>query len=277
MKESSEEKRAIRNEVRSVLVDKLIEEYRLSSDEVGEVVELYYDAQELRIMHANKLRSEGEELPLKLWLGTWLERGEKLMRDKLKEWIESEAAPAEAKWAYAQAGIGPVIAAGLSAYIDVNKAKHVSSLWKFAGFAPGADRKVKGTKLAYCAPLKTLCWKLGESFVKVSGKPDAFYGKLWAQFKAREIERNESGRYKDAAAEVLRSKKMKEPEVIERLKSGKLTDGHLHQRSKRLAVKIFLSHYWVKAREARGLPVTDPYAIRILSHEGKIEPPEVAA
>jgi hypothetical protein len=42
-KESSEEKRAIRNEVRASLVDKLIEEYKLSHDEVVEVVELYYE------------------------------------------------------------------------------------------------------------------------------------------------------------------------------------------------------------------------------------------
>jgi hypothetical protein len=118
--------------------------------------------------------------------------------------------------------------------------------------------------------LKTLCWKLGESFVKVSGKPDATYGKLWAEFKREEIVRNDSGKYAKAAAAELAIKKFKVIEARKILESGRLTDAHLHARSKRRAVKLFLAHYWSVGRKAAGLAVREPYAKTILGHDGII-------
>ena len=247
-----------------------LKDYELRDNEIAEAVELYYDAQELRIMHANKKRTEPPSR-LTNWFNRWLMSGEKTVLSKLTKWVERPEAPAEAQWAYSQIGIGPVIAAGLAAHIDVAKANHVSSVWKFAGYAPGADRKVKGQKLPYNARLKTLCWKLGESFVKVSGKEGATYGKLYAQCKRDEVSRNENGLYGRQAAEELATKKIKDKETKAKLSTGKLTDGRLHARAKRRAVKIFLQHYWVIGREARGLPVTEPYAMAILGHSDKIE------
>jgi hypothetical protein len=256
-------------ETRSVLVDKIIKQYNLGTKDVADAVELYYDAQKLRIMHANKERSEGPG-ELVSWFSFWLELGEKVIAGKLKHWVESAECPAEAAWAYEQIGIGPVIAAGLAAHIDVTKAESISAVWKFAGQAPGADRKVKGEKLPYNARLKTLVWKMGESFVKVSGKEGATYGKLYAEFKAEEVKRNEAGLYKAAAAQELASKKISDKHTKAVLESGKLIDGHLHSRAKRRAVKIFLAHYWTKGREARGLSVRKPYSIQILGHDGEI-------
>jgi len=235
------------------------------------MVELYYDVQHLRIQHANRDRTEPPS-ELVEWLDFWNGVGEKVITGALKRWVESDDSPLEAKWAYDQAGIGPVIASGLSAHIDVTKAPSISSLWKFAGQAPGADRKTKGTKSPYNARLKTLCWKLGESFVKVSGKEGAVYGKLYAEFKAEEVKRNAAGQYAEVAKRELIAKKFKAEDSVtmKRLKEGKLSDAHLHARAKRRAVKIFLSHYWVKSREARGLEVRKPYAIQILGHDGEI-------
>src|SRR5206468_1575636 len=166
------------------------------------VVELFYDTQNLRIAHANKERTEPAS-ELVEWLQFWMGVGERVIQTKLANWVESEEALPEARWAYEQIGIGPVIASGLAAHIDVAKANSISAVWKFAGLAPGFDRKVKGQKLAYNARLKVLCWKAGESFVKVSGKDGATYGKLYAQFKREEIARNESGKYAAAAAAEL--------------------------------------------------------------------------
>jgi hypothetical protein len=173
-------------ETRNELVNKIIKTYELDTKDIADAVELYYDAQKLRIMHANKERSEGPD-ELVTWFAYWLAMGESVIAGKLKNWVESVKSPAEAKWAYAQVGIGPVIASGLSAHIDVTKADSISAVWKFAGQAPGFDRKTKGQKLPYNARLKTLIWKMGESFVKVSGKDGATYGKLYAEFKAEEI------------------------------------------------------------------------------------------
>jgi hypothetical protein len=274
-------------EIRNALIDKIVKSHELSSAEIADTVALYYDAQGLRIGWANKRRTEhpeepapeevitseqAEALPMRAWFHYWLSRGELVIYAKLEDWLESAEAPAEAKWAYSQKGIGPIIAAGLAAHIDVTRAEHVSSLWKFAGLAPGFDRKQKGVKIPYNAHLKLVCFKLGESFVKVSGKDGATYGKLYAKFKAEEISRNESGFYREAAKRELATKTFKNDNATKkRLMEGKLADAHLHARAKRRTVKLFLSHFWVKAREARGLPVSDPYAIAILRHDGRIE------
>jgi hypothetical protein len=257
---------------RNELIRKITETVVLKEHEIAEIVSLYYDCQDLRIAHANKKRTEPPS-PLVQWLDFWLTAGEKVIHGKLANWVQSDEAPPEAQWAYAQIGIGPIIAAGLAAHIDVAKANYISSLWKFAGLAPGFDRRVKGVKLPYNAQLKVLCWKAGESFVKVSGKEGATYGKLYAQFKAQEIQRNESGAYKGAAKGELEKKKFKVEDSVtkKRLLAGMLSDAHLHARAKRRAVKMFLAHYWAKGREGKGLPVHNPYPIDIMGHSGKIE------
>lgn len=261
-------------ESRSELITKIIKTVNLKANEIAEMVEIYYDCQNLRIAHANRERTEPPS-ELVEWLEFWMSAGEKVIQAKLAHWVESDDSPPEAKWAYEQIGIGPVIASGLSAHIDVTRCENVSGLWKFAGQAPGFDRKTKGQKLCYNARLKTLCWKLGESMVKVSGKEGATYGKLYLQFKAQEVERNEAGHYAEAAKRELEKKTFRTDNVTKkRLLEGKLSDGHLHARAKRRVVKLFLSHFWLKAREGKGLAVTLPYAIRILGHDGMIEPGE---
>jgi hypothetical protein len=258
-------------ETRSELINKIVRTLALKTHEIGEMVELYYDSQSLRIAHANKERTEPPS-ELAGWLEFWSHAGETVITGALRRWIESEESPPEAKWAYDQVGIGPIIASGLAAHIIPEKANTVSAVWMFAGLAPGFDRKQKGVKLPYNARLKVLCFKIGESFVKVSGRDDAFYGKLYAQFKAEEIRRNESGLYKEAANRELTSKKFKAEDSVtkKRLLAGMLSDAHLHARAKRRTTKMFLSHYWLKAREARGLPVNGPYAGDILGHSGII-------
>ena len=226
------------NEIRNELIKKIIESADLKANEIAEIVELYYDCQDLRISHSNKERTEPPS-PMVEWLDFWLKIGEKVIHSKLGKWVESDDSPPEAKWSYAQVGIGPVIASGLCAHIDVSKADTVSALWKYAGQAPGFDRKTKGQKLCYNARLKTLCWKLGESFCKVSGKPDATYGQFYKKFKAEEIERNEAGLYSEAAKRELNTKKFKVEDSVtkKRLLVGKLSDAHLHARAKRRTVK----------------------------------------
>jgi hypothetical protein len=261
----------LEHETRNVLVDKIVKAYELDTKDISDAVELYYDSQHLRILHANKERTEGPG-ELVTWFAYWLHIGEAVIASKLKHWVESDRSSAEAKWAYDQIGIGPVLAAGLAAHIDVTKADSISSLWKFAGQAPGFDRKIKGEKLSYNARLKTLCWKLGESFVKVSGKEGATYGRLYAGFKRDEVSRNDNGQYAEAAKRELEKKKFKTDNATKkRLKEGKLADAHLHARAKRRTVKVFLSHYWMKGREARGLAIREPYAIAVLGHEGKLQ------
>jgi hypothetical protein len=251
---------------------KIHADLEVKRDLIPEVSELYYDIQKMRVGFANRTRSEGPSY-LGRWLNEWLNIGEQTIFKKLKEWVESDDSPAEAKWCYQQDGCGPVLASGLAAHIDLAKAPTPSSLWKFAGLAPGFDRRVRGQKLAYNARLKTLAWKLGECLVKVSGKQGAVYGKLYADFKADETRKNESGQYRAVAERELASKDFKKDTVTKkRLLEGKLTDGHLHSRAKRKAVKILLQNYWLVGRKALGLPIPEPYVQAHLGHGHIVEP-----
>lgn len=259
---------------KSELLDKILLTAKIKEGEIAELVELYYDAQGFRLRNLNRDRSEEPSLLVK-WLGKWLGIGERGIYKTLRNWVESEDSPLDVKWSYSQDGIGPVLACGLSAHIDFAKAETISSLWKFAGQAPGFDRKIKGQKLTYNSRLKVLCWKVGESFVKVSGRQTSVYGQLYLRFKSEEVRKNEAGLYQDAAKKELASKKFKEEKdsvARKRLLAGKLSDAHLHARAKRKTVKIFLSHLWCKGREVRGMSVSEPYSIDILGHQGKIEP-----
>lgn len=259
-------------EIRNELIDKIIQQYELDSKDIADCVELFYDCQELRIRHANRERTEGPG-QLVSWLAKWLQLGEKVIGSKLLNWVNSDKSPEECKWAFDQVGIGPIIASGLAAHIDVTKAPCISSLWKFSGCAPGFDRKVKGKTLPYNARLKVLIWKLGQSFCKVSGKEDATYGQYYRVFKDREIQKNDEGLYKEAAARELTTKKFRPDTVtLKRLEQGKLSDAHLHARACRKTAKLFLSHYWLIARKSRGLPISDPYSIAILKHGHRIDP-----
>ena len=260
---------AIWKETELELLRKIVSTLALKDNEISEMVELFYDSQGLRIAHANRERTEPPSL-LAQWFQKWCLAGEKVISHALKKWILSDESPAETKWAYDQIGIGPVLAAGLAAHIDVTKARTISAVWKFAGQAPGFDRRVKGTTLPYNARLKVLCYKISDSFVKVSGNQKSFYGRLYSEFKKEEVQKNESGLLKGAAQRELTSKKITKPEVRLKNEQGRLTDGHVDNRARRRVVKIFLSHYWLRGREARGLPVPGPYSGDILGHSGMI-------
>jgi hypothetical protein len=75
-------------ETRNVLIEKIIKTYELDTKDIADVVELYYDCQELRIKHANRERTEGPG-ELVSWIAYWLELGEKAVTGKLKNWVNS--------------------------------------------------------------------------------------------------------------------------------------------------------------------------------------------
>jgi len=258
----------------SELLDRLLKVYEVKKEDVASVVELYYDAQKLRIAHANKQESEGPN-DLVNWVAEWLQLGEKVITKKLDQWV-NRASPEECKWAYSQVGIGPIIASGLAAHIDVEKANSISAVWKYAGLAPGYDRRIRGHSLDYNPKLKVLVWKLGESFVKVSANQKAYYGKRYVEFREIENKKNDEGKLVEAAKRELTTKKITDKKTLTILESGKLTDGHIYARSKRKTVKLFLSHYWTIGRQSKGLPIRQPYAIQVLGHDGYIAPPPLS-
>lgn len=181
-----------------------------------------------------------------------------------------------ALWPRSITGIGPVICAGLIAYLDVTRSSSAGGFWNYAGLNPDAKWE-KGQKRPWNAELKRLCWLLGESFVKVKSRESDFYGKIYDARKVYEEAKNERGDYAEQARNIRATRKFQDAKTIERLESGKLLQAHIHARCKRYAVKIFLSHlYEVMHRIHYGTPGPIPYAIAHLNHKDMIEVPNMS-
>ncbi len=283
----------------------------LSKDEARFLVDSYYQMQEKRKRADNQIRSmdkNGESEPHEVL--SWLAANNRSLENQIKSALGAYAMSKElGKWAMNQLGIGPVITAGLLAHIDVT-VPTVGHIWSFAGLVPGVKWE-KGQRRPWNAALKTLCWKIGESFKKVSGKEDAFYGGIYAERKVLETGRNLHGKYKEQAMERAKSIKAaptcywyqgryKASDILklvaaeippiawetELKKGNKLLDkdskegnpmlspGHITQRAQRYAMKLFLSHYHdVGYRIETGNEPPNPYPIQHLGHVHKIEVP----
>jgi len=144
----------------------------------------------------------------------------------------------------------------------------------------------------YNVTLKTLCaFKMGECFVKTCNHDNAFYGRVYADRKAMEWERNISGELSDQAKEKLARFNIAKTTDAYKWYSGSITDeqaryylttgtlppaietegekvqmlppAHIHARARRYAVKMFLSHLhyvWFKEEFKKEPPV--PYMLQ---------------
>jgi hypothetical protein len=212
------------------------------NSEIRFLIERYYQVQEHRIATGNQVKKleENDESEM---LIQFYERFHELERD-IEKYVSKEFKRHEMyEWLKDVKGIGPILGASLISYIDIEKAQHASSVWKFCGLAVNpetgeADRKTKGQKIAYSPFMRTQLWKIGESFVKQKGEYRTIY---------------------DTSREFYNRKFPNE--VIEG-KRHKYNRAHLHAMAKRRTVKIFLSRFWAEWREKRGLPVSEPFAHR---------------
>lgn len=241
----------------------------LSRDEARFLVDYYYISQRDRIRAGNQVRAlneSGEPHSVISWLNAQSDTIEGQIKRALGKYAEASAT---GQWLLNQYGIGPVISAGLLAHIDIHKAPTVGHIWRFAGLDPTLKWE-KGGKRPWNAGLKTLCWKIGESFVKVKGKEEGVYGHIYVERRKLEGEKNERMEFAEQAAAVLKARPSHAQKKT--YAEGKLPDGHLHARAKRYAVKLFLSHLHEVWRKNEGLEVPLPYPIAQLGHAHKIEP-----
>jgi Transposase IS116/IS110/IS902 family len=238
-------------------------------------VSTYYDMQDYRIAAGNqqrKLLEGAEPSEFMQWFSAQLAVLEHQIAVVLDKW---SAAQPMGEWARAIVGIGPVISSGLIAHIDITKAPTAGHIWRFAGLDPTVKWS-KGEKRPWNAGLKRLCWLLGESFVKVSGRENDVYGHLYQERKVYEQQRNDSGALADAAAERLKRAKQQKADagLIAVFEGGKLPAAALHARAKRWTVKMFLSHWHAEAyRQHYGTEPPAPFPIAHLGHAHQIQPP----
>jgi len=329
----------------------------LTTEEARFLVDLFYAIQDNRIAAAGQqraLNASGEPHKVFIWAFGSMQRLERTILSALDIYSDSQQL---GRWAKSIVGVGPVLASGLLAHIDITQAPTVGHVWRFAGLDPtmkwlGKDRaralanpvfdapkleeegdeyaltdaevaevetildaasgsitysqlqalsSLTGRKVGnivrqardkqgrvtresviallakrpWNARLKTTCWKLGESFVKVQNNPRDIYGHVYAERKAIEIERNEAGLFAEQAAAALAAKRYRrDTEAYKAYSKGKLPPAHIHARAKRYAVKLFLAHWQAVAYELEyGTPPPKPYVIEHGGHTHFIAPP----
>lgn len=253
----------------------------LSRREARFLVDTYYQMQENRIRAAHQTRACAENSEPHATL-EWLQGQAEGLEGQVKRILDaySKNDPLGA-WARSNKGIGPVVAAGLLAHIDFEVGgrpiQTASAIWRYAGLDPSCVWE-KGQKRPWNAQLKTLCaYKIGEAFVKVSGKDDAFYGQLYRERKELEQQRNERGDYADQAKAALDKKRhSKSTEAYKAYSKGKLPRAQIHRRAVRWTVKLFLSHYHHVGYVLRfGKEPPKPYVFSRLGHADVIDPPNI--
>ncbi|MEK9171900.1 MAG: transposase [Patescibacteria group bacterium] len=249
----------------------------LGDNEARYLVDAYYAMQKVRIHLGNQTSAAGrsnEPNRLTAYLQVQMAILEGTVKSVLDQYTQKSRV---GKWMRGITGIGPVLAAGLLSQIDITRAPTVGHIWSFAGLDP-SKKWLKGQKRPWNARLRVICWKIGESFVKVSALDSDVYGKHWIKFKARYAAKNEAGDYAGQAADILASKNFgKDTLAYAAYIKGKLPLGHVHARAKRAAVKLFLAHLhdvWYRDHYGKAPPF--PY---IFEHSGAehvhyIPPPE---
>lgn len=245
----------------------------LSNKEARYLVDLYYQMQDNRVRSYGQVRalSETEEPHTVI---NWAAEQSQMLESQIKKALDKYTDAEEAgKWAKSNLGIGPVLSAGLCANIgDATRFATCGDLWAYCGLVPGQRRK-RGEKSNWSSSLKRLAWLIGQSFVKVSGNEDSFYGKLYKDKKAYYVQKNDAGYYSDRAAQCLNDKKYgKDTEAYKHYSAGRLPPAHIQAMAERYAAKIFLSNFWEVSLRLQGIEPPKTYAIAILGHAHEIKP-----
>lgn len=248
----------------------------VEEDEVRFLVDEYSRMQKQRMRCANQKRSlskRGTTHSIIQWSQNQFKEIEETLRKALTYYIKLRGNEAD-KWALSIVGIGPVIAAGLRAHIDIHKAPTCGHIERYAGLDPKV-RWEKGKKRPWNSNLKSLCWLIGESFSKFCNHEDQVYGSVYKARKELEQSLNEKKAFADQAAEQLRRFKIgKDTDAYKAYIQGFLPPAHIHARAKRYAVKRFLSHYHQVLFESTfNRPAPLPWIVAFGGHAHVVDPP----
>jgi transposase len=247
----------------------------LSVEEARYLVDAYYIMQEDRKRAHNQVRhAVAEPVAEPHSIIMWLADNSAMLEDQIKSALDrySEAHPV-GKWMKEVYGIGPVISAGILAHVDITKAPTVGHIWRYAGLDP-TQRWEKKKKRPWNAQLKTLCWKIGQSFMKFSNRDECYYGKLYRLQKAKYEKANAAGEYKERAAQILKEKNFSPArEAYGHYTKGFLPPAQIDAMARRWVVKLFLSHlHGVWHKHHFGVDAPLPYPIAIGGHAHFLPP-----
>jgi hypothetical protein len=249
----------------------------LAYHEIQTLVRFYYTYQELRKGSDNVVRSKDKESNIVI---DWLSETNRLMElNAQASFLPFTQKYRVGRWLTSITGIEKVNSACLMAWIDIRKFETVSHLWSYAGLNPNQEWK-KGEQRPFNMKLKTLLtFKIGECFIRAMNSKGAYYGPQYAIRKKFEWERNLRG-YNDQYIKEHIDKLGKstdaykyyagfygvdgdEPKLLGKDKGQPmLPPGQIHNRARRWAVKLFVSHlYEVFHEDFYGRKPVDPWII----------------
>lgn len=254
----------------------------IPNDEARFLVQAYYNTQRSRIRVDNQVRAlQSTNQPASVT--QYLHNQYATLEDQIKRALDKyTGGHVIGAWLRQNFGVGPVLAAGFLAHIDITKAPVAGHIWSYAGLNPG-QVWLPGQRRPWNAELKRICWLQGQVFMKFSRNEKCYYGRLYREKKEYYMFNNERGEYAAQAAKELNSKnyrglnallgedqdndfiddsqdmavptagkrvlaKPDEAEVedykkvIEYLKEGKLSPAQIDARARRWTVKLFLAH-----------------------------------
>jgi len=156
-------------------------------------------------------------------------------------------------------GLGKMTIAYLTVYVDLEKARHASSLWSYAGLHCAAgDRYTKGEAGGGNKTLRTALWRTADSMMKTRGA----YREVYDRTKDR----------LSVSEKIVKSRNTQGKLVEVMWKDTKPC--HRHGAALRAVMKHILADYWMVGRTARGLDTTPLYVEERLGHQGIILPAE---
>lgn len=184
-------------------------------------------------------------------------------------------------------GIGPLLSAGLIAYIDdIEKFDHVSSLWQYSGYGMNrycnVCKKPTSIEVKYetgktakkLHPIEECPICQGETIPILQKRTPGYQSNWNDRLKVLAWKASTSfikqpaakSKYRKLYEKIKKSERRKHPEKI--VKNGKtlFNDGHINNRTIRKVSKIFLAHLWQTWRRQQGLEATEPYAKQLLGH-----------
>ena len=257
---SVEEKKEDEDKFKNKFVDKKIPEYLEQLNTEGKITdqERFYVERILSVQkNAEKYEKEYKKL--------------------MEEFVESESIYNE--FLTKIKGISAILSANLlKEFGYCEKAPNISSLWKYTGMHVEngeAPVRKKGEKLSFNAKLRTLCYKISDSFVK---QRTPFYREIYDKEKERQVGlMNEvlNKLSKEQEKELKKIKKRKEKRDFFNQFNPKAPVSLLNadMRARRKMVKIFLAHYWQASKELshsqkeNHKSVAKPYVEEKLNHK----------
>jgi len=156
-------------------------------------------------------------------------------------------------------GCGPLLAASCIAYLDVHKARHVSSFWSYAGV--GTRISEEGERVAMSK--KTLVDqeytdKEGNPAVRKSiGYNATLHTKLLGVFVSSILKTGKGGTYWKCYYDYKERYK-------NRADLTEASDMRIHRMAGRQCVKMFLRDLWVTWRSYEGYTLSEPYEVEYL-------------